>query len=320
MPIQDLAVPIIQAPIGSVASTTLAAAVSNAGGMGSLAMTWTPPETASRLVERMNTATAAPYLINFVLAFPLVSFDAALEAGARAISLSWGHDRALIEKAHRRGVPVGVQVGTVDGAKQALSDGADFIICQGVEAGGHVQSTTGRSLLLEQVTGLTTDIPIVAAGGLASGEDIRQALGEGASAVMLGTRFVATQESRAHSIYKDAIVDAKATDTAYTLCFNGNWPYAGHRVLRNETLMSWETAGCPPVGSRPGEGDVIGQEAHGADIIRYDDTPPLANTTGDIMATCLYAGMGVDSITDVPTVAEMMKRLWREADYLNPLP
>ena len=320
MNLRDLDIPILQAPIPGADTVELAAAVSNAGGMGSLGMTWTQPEVASRSVEQLKAATSGRFFVNFVLAFPASTFDAVVEAGVPAVTLSWGHSPERVERAHRNGIAVGVQVGTADGATRAIRDGADFVICQGVEAGGHVQSTTPLATLLPQVVGLAQDVPVVAAGGLANGDDISWALGEGATAVMLGTRFVATKESEAHALYKEAIVKATAADTSYTLCFDGGWPHAAHRVLRNETLKRWESAGCPPQGSRPGEEDVIARTSSGEEVRRYSFENPADSTSGDVMDCCLYAGSGVEKITDVPNAEELVLRLWDECQRSGNVP
>src|SRR5258707_8764878 len=163
--------PILQAPIGSMAGVELAAAVSNAGGLGSLALPWSAPEAARQLVEDLRARTHFPFFVNFVLAFPPTALDAALEAGAPAVTFSWGLPGQLIEKVHRSHALVGVQVGTALGARLARENGADFVICQGVEAGGHVQSTRPLLDLLAETKQALGDVPIVAAGGLADAED-----------------------------------------------------------------------------------------------------------------------------------------------------
>ncbi len=303
--------PILQAPIGSMAGVDLAAAVSNEGGLGSLALTWTPPDQANGLIRQLQGHSSRPFFVNYVLAFPLLSLDLVLEASVPVITFAWGNPKQLIQKCHQADAVVGVQVGTCDGAKAALDSGADFIICQGVEAGGHVQSTTPLLALLEETVQECDAVPVVAAGGLSTGEDIAKALKIGADAVMLGTRFIATVESRAHLLYKQALVDSKSESAVMTLCFNGGWDHAPHRVLRNSTLKLWEDAGCPPIGSRPGEGEQIISN-HGKFVTRYDDTPPAFDMDGDILACCLYAGVGCGKITHIPTVAELLSELWSE--------
>ena len=312
MNLHDLDIPIIQAPIAGADTVELAAAVSNAGGMGALGMAWTQPEEALHAIEQLKVSTNGPFLVNFALSFTPHAFDVVVETGVPAITLSWGQSPELIERAHHHGITVGVQVGSIDGAKRAIYDGADFVICQGIEAGGHVQSTTPLATLLPQVVELARSIPVVAAGGLATGSDIRWALEKGATAAMLGTRFVATTESRAHPLYKEAIVKAKEADTSFSLCFDGDWPYAAHRVLRNNTLKQWESAGCPPSGSRPGEGDIVAVTSSGEKIKRYSSKTPAESDTGDVMEWCLYAGTSVENISDIPNAKELVHRLWDE--------
>src|SRR6266852_3808537 len=122
-----------------MAGVELAAAVSNAGGLGSLALTWTPAEVARQLVNDLRSRTAGAFFVNFVLNFPPASLDAALEAGAPVVTFSWGLPGRLADTVHRSKALVGVQVGTALGARLAREGGADFVICQGSEAGGHVQ-------------------------------------------------------------------------------------------------------------------------------------------------------------------------------------
>jgi NAD(P)H-dependent flavin oxidoreductase YrpB (nitropropane dioxygenase family) len=300
---------IIQAPIGSLASVELVAAVSNAGGLGCLALTWTEARLAAGLVAAVRSKTPAPFAANFVLAFESRALPAALEAGVPVITFSWGLPGALVKSVHAYGAAVGVQVGTVEGAKRALDQGCDFIICQGIEAGGHVQSSTPLRELLPRIVALAGEVPVVAAGGLADRADIAEVTSLGAQAAMLGTRFVASTESHAHPEYKKSLLAAGVQDTALTGCYDGGWPYALHRVLRNATLVNWEAAGCPPSGGRPGEGDVVARLKTGSPVHRYDDVPPSSDMSGDIMHCCLYAGMGVGKITQLSSAAVLVKEL-----------
>lgn len=302
--------PILQAPIGSLAGVALAAAVSNARGLGSLALSWTPPAEARKLVENLRGRTARSFFVNFVLAFPPTALEAALEAGAPMVTFSWGLPGPLVRQVHRAQALVGVQVGSPQGARLAREEGADFVICQGMEAGGHVQSTWSLSRLLPAVVEACRDLPVVAAGGLADSADIAWALASGAQAVLLGTRFVATVESQAHSLYKQALVNASAEDAVLTTCFSDAWPNAPHRVLRNSTLQAWETAGCPPRGARPGEGGLLATSRSGRISLRYDDTPAGYDMEGDLEACVQYAGLGCEKIKDIPTVRELLPRLW----------
>ena len=302
-----LTVPILQAPIGSVASVDLLTAVGQAGGLGSLAFTNMPVDQAVARVAELNRLGVA-YFVNYLLCFGTAGIREVAAAGVPAMTFSWGMDAALVADVRGMGVKVGVQVGSAPGARAALAAGADFLIAQGIEAGGHVQSSTPLEVLLPQVVAVAGAVPVVAAGGIATGVGIAGALMAGAQGVTLGTRFVATHESAAHPRYKQALVAAGPGDTAFTSCFDGGWPYAMHRVLRNSTLDDWEAAGCPAAPHRPGEGEVVA-----AGYVRYDVAPPLAAAEGDVLAACLYAGLGVGEIAAVEGAEGLTRRLWAEA-------
>jgi nitronate monooxygenase len=303
--------PIFQAPTGGIAGPELAAAVSGAGGMGAMGLTWTSPEEARARVNQVRAATRRPFQVNFVLAFPPRALPVALEAGAPVVTFSWGNPKHHMSLVRAAGARVGVQVTTVDGARRALDMGADFLICQGIEAGGHVQATLSLWDTLPRVVEAAREVPVVAAGGIGDGAGIARALALGAAA-MLGTRFVATQESRAHPAYKKRLTEATAADTALTVCFDGGWPHAAHRVLRNATLEAWEADGCPPSGQRPGEGDVVARRGTKEAFIRYASTSPQGDMSGAVLDMALYAGTSCDTVQDIPSAADLVRRLWAE--------
>ena len=305
--------PILQAPIGSFATVALAAAVSNAGGLGSLALTWTDLSTAVSRVKTLKAATPSPFFVNFALAFEPRALEPVLNAGAPAVTFSWGLPGKLVNLVHSFGAAVGVQVGTLAGATSALDDGCDFLICQGIEAGGHVQSSIPLRELLHVVVAEARGIPVIAAGGLADGADIAEIMRLGANGAMLGTRFVASTESYAHPSYKSLLVQSSGRDTVLTSCFNGEWPLAPQRVLRNRTLNEWERTGCAPPGKRPGEGEVTVRQADGKPILRYDDTPPNAGMVGDVLSCCLYSGAGVEKIRAIKPAQALVDELCRDA-------
>lgn len=304
--------PIWQAPTGSIAVPELCAAICNAGGLGAIALSRIEPGEAAQRVRQAREATDKPFQVNFALAFPPHALDAALDAGVPVISFSWGNPVQEALRVRAAGASFGVQVTNVEGAKRALDLGADFLICQGIEAGGHVQSTTPLWDLLPTIVAEAGNVPVIASGGIGDGHGIAKALDFGASGAMLGTRFVATQESGAHPLYKERLIAATAVQTALTVCFDGSWPYAAHRVLRNKTLEEWEAAGCPPSGRRTGEGETVGLTAGGEPILRYDDTAPRAGMTGNIEEMCLYAGTSIEAVRDIPSAAEAVERLMRE--------
>jgi nitronate monooxygenase len=310
-------IPIMQAPIGSVATTALAAAVSRAGGLGGLALTWSDATAAKSAVGALHAAAdGRKFFGNFVLHFPCEGFDAALDAGLPIVTLSFGIDAAMVARAHRAGAKVGIQVGTATGVRLALDAGADFLIAQSIEAGGHVQSTTPASSLLPAVLAEAGRVPVIAAGGISTADGVARAITAGAAAAAMGTRFIATVEAGAHDVYKGALVAASGGDTVFTNCFDVGWPFAMHRALRNDTLTQWEAAGCPQPPNRPGEGDVVFRRGDEA-FPRYSDTPPMPGAEGALASACLYAGTGVGDIRSVETVTTLMERL--EADLASAL-
>jgi nitronate monooxygenase len=302
--------PIMQAPYGGPA---LAAAISNAGALGTVSLWVGTEQDARERVTTLRAATKQLFAVNYVLSFEPRSLPAALDAGAPIVHFSWGLPSPSIVAAVRdRRAVFGIQIATIDGARAALDLGASYLVCQGIEAGGHVQSTTPLHALLPAVAGIAKDTPVLAAGGISNGRGIRAALLAGAAGVLLGTRFVATQESMAHQEYKDAILRAGPSDTALSICFQDGWPGALHRTLRNRTLERWEAAGCPPLGQRPGEGDVVAHRADGTSVTRYHFASPQRGVEGDVLELALYAGAGVGEVTDLPAAGDLVKRLWAE--------
>ena len=209
---------------------------------------------------------------------------------------------------------MGVQVTSRNSARMALDAGADYMVCQGTEAGGHVHASRPLTHALKKVLEVAGSVPVIASGGIANGHSMHRYMTMGAAGVVMGSRFVASQESRAHHDYKQALVQAKSSDTVLTTCMNKGWDNAQHRVLRNSTFDRWESAGCPAPGQRPGETDVIARSTTDAsyEVERYSINSPGAYYEGDVEAMAAYAGESVDDIVDLPSVGEIMSRTWTE--------
>lgn len=301
--------PIIQAAPGGV---DLAIAVANAGGLGAVSLSWSSPDVAAKTVTRMNTETKGNYYANFVLHFPPASLDAALAAGCPIVQFSWGlPTEEMVSKIRKADARFGIQVSSKLGAQKAIDLGPDFLIAQGLEAGGHVQATSSLSMALREIVEVAGETPVIASGGISTGHDIRAVINAGAAAAILGTRFMATQESNGHQAYKDALVEAGDTSTTYTNCFNRNWD-ANHRVLRNGTFLNWEAEGCPLEGAKPGEEDVVATHPKMGGITRYSIMYPVTDHQGTVTDLAMYAGQGVGDINDLPSAADLIERLWSE--------
>jgi nitronate monooxygenase len=308
-------VPIVQAPIGACATPELAAAVSNAGGLGMLALSWTPAERIEGLIERTRKLTAGPLGANLVLQWEQHErLVACLEAGVEVISFSWGDPEPYLPLLKAAEVRTMLTVGSAAEAKRAVELGIDVVVAQGLDAGGHVWGKVGTMALVPAVVDVVDGrAPVVAAGGIADGRGLAAALMLGASGVWLGTRFVASKESAAHPGYQGAIVGAPETDTLLTELFDGGRPATPHRVLTNSTTRAWQAAGSPPRGHRPGEGGLLGRSPSGQDIHRYDDAVPLAGMTGDWEAFALYAGQSAGLVRDVQPAGEIIRRMVEDA-------
>ncbi|HUR52454.1 MAG TPA: nitronate monooxygenase [Mycobacteriales bacterium] len=305
--------PIVQAPIGSGTTPELVAAVSNAGALGMLSVTWMEPKRAARLVQRTRELTAEPFGVNVSLDFPVdAQLEAALEAGTRIVSTFWG-DPAAVRPAVEAGGALHLHtVGTPDEARAAVDAGVDVVVAQGWEAGGHVWGEVATLPLVPAVVDAVSPVPVIAAGGIGDGRGIAAALVLGAQAAWLGTRFVTAAEADTHDLYRSLVVAAGPDDATWTRCFNGGWPDAPHRVLRNSTLDAWEAAGDS--GNRPGEGEVVARDARGREFLRYDDLVPMRSLDGDVEAMALYAGQSAGLVHDVRPAAEIVQLLAEEAE------
>jgi nitronate monooxygenase len=296
----------MQAPLGRGAGALLATEVSRAGGLGTLGASWTAPAVLREQIRSIARVTDRPFCVNLVLDF---AQDERLEVVAEErvpwVSFSFGLRPELVDRARAGGVRVLVQVGSADEAGAAAGAGAHALIVQGVEAGGHVRSVVGLLPLLAEVR-RSVSLPLLAAGGIADPASARAALSAGASAVVMGTRFVASDESDAHPDYKRRLLSAKGRDTVLTDLFDVGWP-APHRVLRNSTYELWQAAGRPPPGRRPREDENVAEG-----VPRYAVNMPLSSTGGDVEAMAMYAGQGVGSIDAVEPAAAIVERFASE--------
>jgi NAD(P)H-dependent flavin oxidoreductase YrpB (nitropropane dioxygenase family) len=275
-----------------------------------LALSWTSVDQVRGDIRATRRLTDRPFGINLVLEWDQRErLAAALDEGARIVSLTWGEPDEYLRLAHRAGAFVLHTVGSAAEARRLVEAGVDAVVAQAWEAGGHVRSEVGLSVLIPAVCDAVGDVPVVAAGGIADGRGIAAALLLGAQAAWIGTRFLATTEARVHSVYHDRILAADETSTAFSTLFDIGWPAAPHRTLRNSTFESWRAAGRPSPPVRPGESEVVAWTEAGEPIRRYEDTIPTPGTTGAVEALALYAGQSAGLIHDVVPAAALVRRL-----------
>ncbi len=293
-PLLGIDLPIIQAPIGSATAPALAAAVSNAGGLGMLAVTWQDIDALRHTLRATRRLTDRPFGVNLVLHWPPVErLAVCLAEGVAMVSFFWGDPAPYVARVHDAGALVAHTVASAVEARQAVAAGVDVVVAQGWEAGGHVWGSVAALPLIPRVVDAVAPAPVVAAGGIADGRGLAAALALGAAGAWMGTRFLLSEEAAAHAVYKEHLCRATEADTTYATLFDGDWPDAPHRALRNSTVRRWEAAGCPPSGRRPGEGETVAVDAGGRLVERYSDTLPLVGMTGDLEVLALYAGQSV---------------------------
>jgi nitronate monooxygenase/enoyl-[acyl-carrier protein] reductase II len=309
--------PILSAGMSWLAGPELVAAVSNAGACGVVGMAGMSGAQVHARISETRALTNKPFGVNVILArLQEGQIEACLDEAPPLIVFFWGDPAPYIRDAHRQGSKVFVQVGSVAEAKAAAEAGVNGVIAQGMEAGGHVRSTTALSALLPAVVDAVMPLPVIASGGIANGRGLVAALSLGADAVSLGTRFLCSEEAFAAPEYKQRILRSTAEDTVYLSLFDIGWD-APHRVLRNLTVDEWERAGRPARSGRPGEGAAIGTAPRGdatAELLKYAaNSYPTPGFTGDIENAVLYAGESCTLIHDVKPAAQIVRDLVEEA-------
>jgi nitronate monooxygenase len=246
----DLAAPIMAAPIAGESDARLAAAVSNAGGLGTFGAMHPaqPDEWVAEQLQLARGATDRAFGVGFItdfIRFVPQRFEAVLDDAPSVIALSFGDPRLFIERAHAAGAKVICQVQTLGHARLAVDAGADVLAAQGTEAGGHT-GTMGLLPLLGSVLDACPDVPVLAAGGVASGRTLAAVLAMGADGAWIGSAFLATDEAPGdHSRVKDLIVASDGSDTVWTRSYDIvsglPWPDGiGERVRANAFTARWE--------------------------------------------------------------------------------
>jgi nitronate monooxygenase len=322
--------PIFSVGFGVSAGPELVGAVSGAGGCGVLGGSGLPAEEIRRRIGRARELTDRPFGVNLIIADfedPLASDEdrafvggqiaAAVEARVPLLVLFWGDPAPFVEDAHRNGVKVFVQVGSVTEAAAAASAGVDAVIAQGIEAGGHVRGTTSIWELLPAVVEAVSPVPVLASGGIGDGEGLARALRLGAQGVSLGTRFVASEEAWIHPVYKQRVVDSSAQDTWYGDLFDVWWRAPGRVLRNNRTFKEWDAAGRPPPGARPGEGTPIGTQRRAWGDYQWPRYAPGMVTPdfdGDPEYAPMWAGESCGVVNDIKPAAAIVRDLAREAE------
>jgi nitronate monooxygenase len=295
--------PIILAPMGGVSGGALAASVTRAGGFGLIGAGYGDPEWIEREFAAAGNTPVGIGFITWSLAKQPQLLDMALARKPRTVMLSFGDAAPFAKKVKDAGALLICQVQNVKDAKTVAALGADIVVAQGTEAGGHGAGRATFTLVPAIVDAV--QVPVVAAGGIADGRGMAAALMLGAVGVLVGTRFSASQESLTHANLKKKIVESDGDSTTRTKVFDTvrgyTWPhpYDG-RAIRNAFLERWH-------------GNDAGLEAAMAtEGPRYKD----AAAQGDTNTMVMFAGENIDLIHDLPPAAEIVARITKGAETL----
>jgi NAD(P)H-dependent flavin oxidoreductase YrpB (nitropropane dioxygenase family) len=301
--------PIIQAGMGGGSGPALAAAVSNAGALGTLASIGMRAEDVRNAIEETRKLTGRPFALNIVT-FPWAPFweeivETAIAERPPVVTLSFGTPLPALRRCQEAGIPTIVQVQDLAGAKAALAANPAALIVQGNEAGGH----TGRRGTLSfaaQVLDLAGGVPVLLAGGIANGRGLAAAIAMGAAGAVIGTRFKATVEFGGHPLHKQAIVESDGSNTIYDevvdLGLMGRWPNGvTGRVIRNGFTDEWE-----------------GRAPELEEAVNSLDNPRLfmARYQGRPEMQLNWAGESSGLVDDVIPAAEVVRRTMAQAEEL----
>jgi NAD(P)H-dependent flavin oxidoreductase YrpB (nitropropane dioxygenase family) len=317
-----LAIPVVQAGMGGGAARgELAGAVSAAGALGTVGI-MAPRAFAAGLRTAHRLAPNRPIAANLLTPFTRrAHVEACIAESAALVVFHGGLGRRWFAELQAAGIPVFCTVGSAAQARAAIAAGADGLIAQGVEAGGHLAGTEPLDALLPVVLEAAGDAPVLAAGGVADAEDARRVIAAGAAAAVAGTRFLLTEESPAHPEYQRRV--AGADRTLRTELFGLGWP-APHRVVPNAATDRWcgrREAGpglvraANRLGAPLGRAVPLGRLGKLAAMQRrnvplFGPALPLAGMPAESVVRCaLYAGESARRINDIVPAAEAVARL-----------
>jgi nitronate monooxygenase len=296
--------PIVLAPMAAVSGGRLAAAVSNSGGLGLVGGGYGDPDWLREELSLARGEARRPWGVGLITwCATRETVELALSYEPSAFMLSFGDPSPYASAIKETGCKLICQVQDVEDALAAETAGADFIVAQGTEAGGHGAEHASILPLVPAVVDAVDATPVLAAGGIADGRGLAAALMLGAHGVLIGTRFYASIEALGHEQAKEQIVAARGSETKRTQVFDVarglQWPegYTG-RALRNDFLERWEGWEKELATAPDGEDEVF-QEAE---------------QKGDTDIAMVWCGEAADLIHDVPTAAELVHRVGAEAE------
>jgi nitronate monooxygenase len=294
--------PIVLAPMAGFSGGRLAAAVSNAGGLGLVGGGYGDSAWLRRELELVRGETDRPWGVGFITWHASEEVvELALSYQPKAVFLSFGDPCRYASRVKAAGALLICQVQEVAAALDAVAAGADLIVAQGSEAGGH-GATRATLPLVPTVVDAVAPVPVLAAGGIVDGRGLAAALMLGAHGAVMGTRFLATQQSLMHPAAKERIVAADGSDTVRTRVFDPvrgyDWPEGFTvRALRNAHVARWHGR----------------EDALDAAIVEESERYAAAVAAGDFETVGIFAGEGVDLVREIMPAGELVRCIGTEA-------
>lgn len=296
--------PILLAGMGGVSFSALTAAVSKAGGMGIIGAASMEPDYLRQEIRTIKSITDKPFGVDLLMPLPDMieaQMEVIYDEKIPVFVSGLGIPSEFIKEGHKRGMKMLCMVGKVAHALRAKEAGADVVVAQGTEAGGHT-GKIGTLALVPQVVD-ATGLPVIAAGGIGDGRGLAAALSLGACGVIMGTRFIATPEARATDTYRNALLKARDEDTFVTRCYTGKTL----RAVCNDYILDWET--------RPQDLKKFPQQilvSMEAEVVNFVTDGEIH----DASRQCMPAGQVTGMIHEIKPAAQIVKETVAEAEHI----
>ena len=303
----DIEHPVMLAGMGGVSYHALVAAVSEAGGIGTLGASTMRPEQLRDEIAKVKALTSKPFGVDLLTAFPGqvdAGIQAVIDGQARIFVAGLGVPREVVDLLHSHNVLVGSMCGKVRHAVAAVASGCDFVVAQGTEAGGHTGLVATIALVPQVVDAVGAKVPVVAAGGLFDGRGLAASLALGADGVWIGTRFIATPEAQAVNGYKDALLASAEDDTVISKSYTGKTC----RVVRNDWTKHFEEH---PDELKPFPTQAGVSARAGVNHLGYPN-----GTAVDADKEFMPAGQGVGAIKELIPAADIVRSMVKDAEQI----
>ena len=296
--------PVMLAGMGGISYHELGAAVSEAGGIGTLGASTMRDHELPEEMRKVRELTKKPFGVDLLTALPNQvdsGIKAVIEGGASIFVAGLGVPREVIDLLHQKNILVGSMCGKVKHAVAAVASGCDFVVAQGTEAGGHTGLVATIALVPQVVDAVGDKVPVVAAGGLFDGRGLAASLALGADGVWIGTRFIATPEARAVNGYKDMLVATSEDGTTISRAYTGKTC----RVVANDWTRHYDKN---PADLQPFPQQAVASMQAGVNHLGFP-----SGTEVDASREFYPAGQGVGSINDLVPAGELVRRIVAEA-------